>query len=213
MDNFLYELGSASKVAGFNSVTMKSEAKSNEPSIKSGESKIYDEYSFPLSMDLKFRTGEAYSYQYTDISFNKESLAEKFDIEIPKDAIISKWDLNSKNYSVEQIKKEADFKFKVPAKELPKKLVLNKIIRQEGPVPAFTVIYERRPYFLYITEFKDYGVSLAPTGRGIRLKSGKKGELILGPHSNSYSFSFAGIRFILYGNITLDELLRVADGI
>ncbi|MEK7357566.1 MAG: hypothetical protein AAB250_14025, partial [Bdellovibrionota bacterium] len=141
-----YELGGTGKVANLPTVELRFKAKTSDAFTSNGTSKVYDEYSFPLASDLTFRGPQKYSFEFKEITFNSKTFSMPT-AKIPSDAIVSKWDMDSKAYTEEAAKKEAGFGFVLP-RTLPQGLVLSKIIRQEGPIPAFTASYRNTPYSL-----------------------------------------------------------------
>lgn len=211
LDRYRYEVEGKSEVAGQPAISSSFESRSGNSWVGSGDIQVYDELSFPLGMKMLFKSGGKYEYRYESIAFNPEIPQSAFDFMIPKDAIVSRWDLNAKSYTPEQASAELGAKFRLPT-QLPRQLRLHKLIRQAGPVPAFTALYEKRPYFLNLTLFKDYGTSLVPAGFGLRLKDKKGGDLILGPRSSTYSFVSAGMQYVASGNLPLEEFLDVVEG-
>lgn len=212
LESYDYQLGGNYKIAGYPAVQVDFKAKTNRSLVSKGGSRVFDDYSFPLWTSLDYRNGRTYSYVFRDIKFN----TEKFDLprlEVPTDAIVSDWDLASKGVSEAEARKDAGFGFRLP-KSLPMNLKLEKIIRQKGPVPAFTAQYGARPYSLSVITFKDYGVSLVPGGRGLKVTIGKsEGRLIPNPHMSSLSFASEGAQYVLVGNVPEEALIAVANEI
>ncbi|MES3037023.1 MAG: outer membrane lipoprotein carrier protein LolA [Bdellovibrionota bacterium] len=212
VDSFHYTMGPKSKLAGHPVIQMEFRAKSDHLFIANGESKIYDEYSMPLATELHYRDGNDYGYSFSEIKFNAESITLPKPA-IPADTIVSEWDMNSKGLTEENLKAQAGIKVRLP-KNLPNGLKLNKIIKQAGPVPAFTALYEKKPYSLSVIFFKDYGISGIPSGRGLKVNTGKiKGRLLPNPHVSSYSFIDRGIQYVLIGNIPVEGIVEVAKEI
>jgi hypothetical protein len=159
-----------------------------------------------MKTELRFKNGVTYSNSFKEIQFNSPSLSLP-DFSIPPDTIVSDWDLNSKSYSETEIKNEVTIKYHLP-QTLPRGLKLTKIIRQKGPIPAFTALYENPPYALSVMFFKNFGMSLIPQGRGLKIPVGPiKGELIPNPHVSTYSFIQDDVQYILIGNIQMDQIL------
>jgi outer membrane lipoprotein-sorting protein len=204
-----YELGRTSTVAGYPVIDINFKARHPDSAVMNGTTQVYDQYSFPLSAFIKFTGGADYSFTFTKISFNEGKELPK--LEIPRDAIISEWDLNSKSYTEAELKKEAPFKFTLPQ---PKDMKLARIIRQTGPVPAFTAMYENHPYTVSVIMLRNYGINLVPTGRGIKMEAGTvTGELIPNPHVNTFSFIKGEAQYILVGNVPVETILAMAKEI
>jgi hypothetical protein len=212
MQNYEYELGSSSKILAYTVNELMFRNKSHSPQVQSGSSKIYDDLSFPISGDLSFRDGQKYSFAFTQIEFNKPISEEHFAIPEQKADVVSEWSFHSPSLTFTDAKAHANFKFGLPTK-LPDGFVLKKIIKQKGIVPAFTAMYVNPPYFLNIVSFKNYDLRLVPTGRGIHIKGKSAGELLPNPHLSSYSFSKAGISYVLSGNVSIDDLLMTAESL
>lgn len=208
---FTFEIGGKSQVAGLPVVELRFKAKGDSV-IASGVNQVYDEYSFPLAGSMTFLSGKKYSHEFKSAHFN-ESASKAPALEIPKDAIVSEWDLNSKSYSAAEAAREAKsagFEFGLP-KSVPSGLEQVKIIRQKGPIAAFSTIYRNAAKSLAVMAFKDYGVKPAPA-RGVKMTIGKiEGRLLPNPHMNSYSFTKGSTSYVLTSNVSIDELIAIAN--
>lgn len=213
MEMYVYELGKEKQVAGLKTIELKFGPKVPSTGLVSGgSSQIYDEYSFPLAGDLFFGK-HRYSYRFKEIKFNEKKNEKGFSFPIPKDTIISDWDLSSPAVPEAEVKSSAGFKFNLPT-ELPRKMSLSKIIKQKGPIPAFTAIYEKHPYFMNIVFFKNYGFSAAPKGRGIKIQAGPvSGELVPNPHISSFSFIAGDTQYIITGNVSAEAIVATGTSI
>jgi outer membrane lipoprotein-sorting protein len=213
MDHYHYEITRTGSVAGFKTEQMEFKAKDPKAIFASGSTQIYDPISFPMSGIFRWKNGGEYSFRFTKFRFNESNIKIAKPV-VPSDVTYSRWDMNSKSFTLAEMKAASNFKCKLPsdlAGSLPRQMSLRKIIRQEGMVPAFTLLYEKKPYFLNLTVFKDYGISGIPEGRGLPLKTGKKGALITGPHSTFYSFVSGGTQYILVGNLPFEEILELSE--
>jgi len=206
MNRYQYELGDAGKILTYKVIELKFGAKDSSAIIHGGRNLIYDEFSFPLSGELALKDNLHYSYSFDSIEFNKPISDDRFNFDNYKADILSEWDFGQP--SLEQAKTQANFPFHLP-KYIPQKFALSKILRQKGEVPAFMSVFESRPFFIYVTSYKDYGLNLVPTGRGIPLN----GNLIINPHLSSYSFSRKGVQYTLSGNVSVEELVKMGDSL
>ncbi|MES2963471.1 MAG: hypothetical protein V4760_06245, partial [Bdellovibrionota bacterium] len=208
--NFEYQIGGSSKVAGLSVVELKFKAKNEKAVIKSGTSRVHDEYSFPLAGSMTFANGAKYGYEFKKVEFN--STKKRGALVVPSDAIVSEWDLDSKAFSESEASKEAKqagFDFKLPTL-VPAGLKLTKVIRQKGPIAAFTALYRNGAKSLTVMSFKNFGVGEAP--RGVKLGAGKiAGRLIPNPHLNTYSFTSGRTSYVLTSNVSIDDLIGVAE--
>ena len=211
MDHFNYELGRKSKVLGFEIVDLLFRAKQEDLLVHSGISRVYDELSFPLAGELTFKGGQKYLYSFDSIEFNNATPVDRFAISKSSAETMSFWDVNASGLSDGEVEKEANFKF-VLSQKIPAGFHLKKIIKQKGAVPAFSAIYEKRPFFIFVTSFKDYGFSLIPAGRGIHIGGKESGELLPNPHLSSYSFVHNEVQYNVTGNIPIDQLVQISEG-
>ncbi|HVK62101.1 MAG TPA: hypothetical protein VM432_11140 [Bdellovibrionales bacterium] len=204
-----YELGKISSEAGYPVIEVRSTERRPDAAIASGSSNVYDKFSFPISATAKFKNAGDYGFKYTSIQFNEAIDLPK--VKIPKDAIVSEWDAKSKSFTEAEAVKDAGFKFNLP--KLPE-WKLARIIRQTGPVPAFTAMYDAGPFKLSVVVSRNYGMSLIPTGRGLKVPVGKvTGALIPNPHVNSYSFIHGETQYVLSTNGPIELILEAAKSI
>jgi outer membrane lipoprotein-sorting protein len=195
-----FSLGGSSKVARLPVIELRFKPKVKSIVVESGRSQIYDEYSFPLKVELATSAGD-YSSTFTDIHFNDSAAAPV--AKIPGDAIVSDWDYNSKSYELKDAQKEAlkaGFHFDPPKTNL----VLIKIIRQKGPIAAFTAFYADRTHLLTVMAFKNY--EIPHTARGLNISGGR---LNLNPHMSTFTFTRADTNYILSSNLPVDELVSL----
>jgi hypothetical protein len=132
---------------------------------------------------------------------------EKFAIPTKQADILSEWDFGSKGLTEAEAKKKANFKYSL-LKTIPPDFQLSKIIHHKGPVPALLAIYEKRPYFLYVTTLKEYRFSLAPLGRGVHVNDG---FLTPNPHLSSYTWVKDGVVYGAVGNVSVDDLVKLKE--
>jgi outer membrane lipoprotein-sorting protein len=199
---FNFTLGAYSKVATQKTIALNFKSKVKDSALLSGSSQIYDTYSFPLATDLNFATGAKYAFVYNQISFNDG--AQPPLQKIPAEALKSEWDFNSKSYSLKDAQveaKNAGFQFELPKSEM--KLV--KIIRQNGPLAAFTAFYAEGPNVLSVMAFKNY--NLPHVARGLKIGPGR---LSPNPHMSTYAVTKGETNYIYSSNLPIDALLAAA---
>lgn len=176
---FTYTLGSYSKVAGLETIELRFKGNGL---VTKGLSQIYDPYSFPLATNLEFANA-SYSLTFSSIEFNKGTKPPVKTI--PSDALVSDWDYNSKSIALPDAQKE--LAFKLPKTDLP----LVKIIRQKGPIPAFTAYYAKGPHLLSVLVYKNYGMKTAE--RGVKVAGGR---LRPGPHLSTFSIARGDLNYV-----------------
>jgi outer membrane lipoprotein-sorting protein len=208
LNNFEYELGGKSKVAGFETVDLGFKAKTDQNILREGQTKIFDEFSFPLAGRLQFRQAPEYRYSFDQIEFNPQLGAKQFEISTNSAEAISEWNFDQSCLTEKEAQKAANFPLKVSS-TLGDGFELKKIMRQKGVVPAFLVTYEKYPYFVHVISVKDYGLSLIPEGRGLPMPTVGGGRLIPNPHLSTYTVIKDGVQLIFISNVTPDHLMRL----
>lgn len=211
-----YWLGPSSRHAGYDVVELNFKARSEASVVKKGRSLIYDKFSFPLLTSMDFSGGSKYVAKVESIKFNDGTTLPAFSL--PADTIKSEWDLDSETHTLAAASKELDSPVHLPsAKTLETPLgplAMTKIIRQKGPVPAFAAIYDRGPLRLSVLTFRDYGVSLIPLGRGVKIPIGNvKADFFPNAHWNGISFKKDRLLYLVQGNVPLEVLVSTAKEI
>ena len=206
---FRYELGGGGTVAKLPVVNLSYTAKHQGHAHVSGMVQVYDKVSLPLAGKLHFIGGAEYGYRYESVELNTDLAEADFTVALPKNVILSRWDLGSPGVPEPDMRSLANFGIATPT--LPPGFTLERIVRQEGPVPAFTTIYRSGDAWLLLSMWKDLGIAPASEDHGIpvSLPSGK-GRLVVGPAISSYTFSLRGTKYVLTANLPFDELLEVA---
>jgi outer membrane lipoprotein-sorting protein len=210
MENFEYDLGGKGKVAGFETLDLGFKAKTELNPLREGQTKIFDEYSFPMAGRLQFKQTPEYRFVFDSIQFNVEVKSQHFEISTSSAEAVSEWNFESPGISETEAQKKANFPLKIN-KTLGEGFELKKIIRQKGVVPAFLATYEKYPYFVYLISVKDYGLRLIPSGRGLPIPNAGGGHLIPNPHISTFTRIKDGIQIICISNVTPDQLLRLVQ--
>ncbi|MES2854478.1 MAG: hypothetical protein V4692_01390 [Bdellovibrionota bacterium] len=204
-----YELGKTGSVAGHPTIEVKFNTRNPESIVVSGNSYVFDKFSFPLSSSLKYVGGANYGIVFKSIEFNNVKTIPE--LKIPDEALLSEWDTMGKSYTEAEVRKSTGLKFHIPN---PQGMKLTKIIKQAGMVPAYTVLYDGYPFSISMMVFRNYGVSLVPGGRGLKVPAGTiNGELIPNPHVNTYSFIHGEAQYVIMGNVPAERILAMAKEI
>lgn len=204
-----YDMGDSGTVAGLPVVTLDYTAKHKGAVHPSGSVQVYDKYSFMLAGELRFANSVRYSFHFDQMMFNPVLDDRLFDAALPKNVILARWDMSSTGIPEPEMRESANFDYTLPAK-LPAGFVFDRIVRQEGPVPAFTVVYRRGAQFVFLSLFRDTGLRPASEEHGIKVK---RGRLLISPTLSSYTFTTKGTMYIFTSNLPFDELLALADQI
>ncbi len=171
------------------------------------------EFSFPLKVDL-LTTDDAvvYSIEYENILFNSGIDEKEFRFKFPPETTVVKWNLESKNHTLSQIKRNINFKLKLP-ENLPEGMELKKIIKAPGIIPATCLIYYDGLYYLMLTEIKDYGLP-GSKPRGIAVGDiSRNARLNLFGESSIISWTKKGVNLTLTGNMSYSDMLSIAENI
>ncbi|HUB08211.1 MAG TPA: hypothetical protein VMB50_14480 [Myxococcales bacterium] len=170
----------------------------------------YDKYSVFLSGDMHFAGGASYAFWYDRVAFNEPIDDATFHLDLPPSTIVTHWDLGGPDVPELQAREGSNFPLEIPAAP-PRGLSRSRIVRVDGPVPAFTLVYRSDPYYLLLTEYKDLGIRLAAAEIGLPLAAGRhRGKLLIAPLSSTYTFRENGMVYQLSGNVALEDLVAFA---
>jgi outer membrane lipoprotein-sorting protein len=211
INNFDFTFGKATSIANLPVITLVHKSKSDYLWNRSGKTMIYDTYSFPLAGEIHFKGDHRYEYQYLNISFNMDFTDQIFEVPLSRNTIISDWDLNASPLSLTKMRAKANFQFSEP-KDYILGLKRDRIIEQNGMVPAFALLYKKDPYFIIITMIRDYGFGTNDI-YGIPIQSSKKGRLILSSILSSFSFIHKEVIYTITGNLSFEDIIAIADTI
>ena len=193
MKIFNFSLGRLGKIAGRDVIELRAVPK-RESIINSGESQIFDEYSFPLKSVLAFKGGQTAKYEFTDITMNQKFVLPK--AEIPKGVFKLEWDFSAASVA----DNEKDIQFQ--DLKLEKKLK-----RDTGEILCY---YKNGAQYLSVIRYKNLGVP--PRARGISVKVGSRSAFLLpGPLSNMLTVSDKETTWIYSSNLLADDLIAFAS--
>lgn len=136
------DLGDSSHVAGHATNAVSYVAKATDNPNRKSSYQVYDKFSLPLSGEIHFAGKVDYGFRYDSIAFNQPLDDSLFSMAVPPSTIVTHWDLDGPNLTVEQAKEQANFPLVVPA-ALPEGYALQRLVRVDGPVPAFTFVYRK----------------------------------------------------------------------
>jgi outer membrane lipoprotein-sorting protein len=204
-----YHLSGNTKVAGLATVTLWHNAKAQNSWNRRGWTKVYDNYSFAVAGESEFEGGAKYRYGYERVAFNTKVDRSTFETNIPEGTLISEWDLAAPVWEEERMRKEAKFPVVLPDAN-GMGLERKRIVRAAGPIPAYSVRYQRGAHFVLLTAFASNGVAVPEYGVPIK---GGAGRLILGPVVSSFSFVHEGTYYVLLGNVPYEELIGFSQKI
>lgn len=212
MDTYQFKLGRTALRSGYDSIGMSFTAKNKDSFIKSGQTFVYDDLAFPMFHKVDFKDGQSYSHNFENIKFNVPIPEDKFKFTLPANAIMSEWDLKSKNYSLKEATDESGLQLKSP-KVLFRGLKLDKIIRQKGLVPAFNFIYKSKPYFMYVAVVKDMKAKFIPQGPAVTIKSRDQGQMLFFSNIVTCTFILDDAIYTVTSNLPAEELIEVINSI
>ena len=191
MKAFTFTLGPLGKVADRAVIELRSKPKGSSV-IASGESQIFDEYSFPLKSVVVFKNGQNAKFEFTDIAFN-----EKFEMpkaKIPSGAFRLEWDFNSPSPAP----KAAEFR----------DLKLEKVLRREtGETLTY---YRNRAQFISLIRYKNLGMPPQPRGVSVKV-AGHDASLLVGPISSMLMLTDGDTTSFYSSNLLVDDLIEFAS--
>jgi outer membrane lipoprotein-sorting protein len=213
-DHFRFDFTGGDKIAGLTTIGMRYRARLNDWFVPGGTTQVYDKYSFSIAGTTLFYGAARYAWQFKDIAFNQIISDDKFDLQLPKNVVLSRWDMASTPLTDKDVREQANFEVsQLPA---PAGLPRERIIREAGPVPAFTEIFRSGPHFLFHTMYRDTGLRPTPVEHGVPVTSptgGRRGHLLVTPTLSYFGYTHKGTRHILIGNIPVEDLVAQADRI
>ncbi len=211
-ETFRYSLGGGGTVAQLPVVALHYKAKQQPALSPWGVTQVYDKYSFALAGVMQFVGNAQYEFRFDEMKFDEPAEDGRFALNLPKNVILSRWDMSSTGLPEQEMREQANFELSLP--RLPAGFALERIVRQEGPVPAFTIVYRRGGQFLFLSVWKDLGLRPTPETHGVPVPLGDKhGHLVVGPTVSSYSVSHRGTMYVLMGNLPFDQVLQFASEI
>lgn len=207
--HYRYALGGASKVARHPVVELDATPLTSDAAHPRVTTQVYDKFSFPLAGTLRWKDA-TYSYRYDDITFDAPIYDAELAVPLPPDTLIARWDMAAPSLTLDQVRAQAGFEFALPAmKHAP-----DRIVRQAGPVPAFTLFYKQGPQQALISIFRDPGVRPASEDHGVPVRVGdKRGHLVVGPTVSTYTFTLRGTMYVVTANMPFDALLEMVSTI
>lgn len=153
---------------------------SNSPFSFQWRAQVEPNYAFALQTIMLKDGNERYRIEYKSIEFQKPISDKEIAFRFPAGATVAEYDLAGKNYSLKEASALANFRLRLPI-ESPL-FPLKKIIRAQGIIPAFTLVFETLPYQTYYTQVKDYGLNLVP----------ERGLVLAGKNKRKYRINYAG---------------------
>ena len=125
---------SGDKIAGLSTtVGMRYRAKRNDWFVPGGTTQVYDRYSFALAGTTLFFGAAHYGWKYREITFNGDIPDDKLTLDLPKNTIVSRWDLASAALSDKDVREQANFD--VAFAPPPNGLSRERVVREAGPRP------------------------------------------------------------------------------
>ncbi len=169
------------------------------------------DYSFPLKLEMYKDNKLFYAFHFESIVYNKKQSIER-DYSFPGGTVVATWDMTSKGYSISAIKKGLNFKLKVPC-SLPKRMVLKKIVRAKGVIPAACLIYCSDIHYILLSEVRDYGIiKIRPKGIVIPSIDTTARLLLLGDIS-TITWKDRGVSLTLTGTLPYQEMIDIAKNV
>jgi outer membrane lipoprotein-sorting protein len=206
-----YDLGASGHVAGLPVVTLQYTARRKGFIHPTGSLQIYDQYSFPLAGEMSFGGDARYAFRFQQMTFNCPLDDSLFALPLPDGTVVSRWDLTAAGVSEAQMRTEAGFQVALPAR-MPPGFALDRIVRLDGPVAAYTAIYRRAHHFLLVSLFRDMGLRPASEEHGVPVEvAGRRGRLVLNPVASTYAFAQHGTSYIVTSNLPFEEMLAAVS--
>ena len=203
------DIGDSGHASGHPTVALTYTAKRPDTLQRKSTFSVYDKFSIPVAGEMHFAGGADYAFHYDSIDFNQPVDDATFQLNLPPATLITHWDLDGPNVPPADAKAQANFPLTLP--DPPDGLLQTRVVRVDGPLPAYTVVYRSDPHYLLLTEYKDLGIRLAAAEIGVPLTVGKhQGKLLLAPLSSTYTFRENGVVYQVFGNVPFEDLLAFA---
>ena len=175
------------------------------------KSKLFIDYDYSLLMkgDFYFRDGSVLSLENKSIEFNDENFLLSKPDSSPTATQLS-WNLNQQGISAGQLKKTISFSPAWPDVDLRRwQLEQPSYHVSEQGHEAVAMHYQNEHYFLLVTADRRSQGDLT-AGATIGLDNEIQGRLLQSPSLNSIQLQRAGVRYQLFSNIHLEDLLAIA---
>ncbi len=205
----IYEprIGNRFNIAGHSGTEVSYPARRQRRFVFNARAYIHEPFSFPLKSQLLVRGGPVYDATYSRVVFNRNIPDETFQFKFPEGTTVARYDLGGPSVTA------ADLQAALPRGKAPAALwniPLTKIVRVDGVVPGFALLYRKSPFTITFSMVKDFGIELIPP-RGMRV-SGKRPYLVnfFGTSALVY-FLADDVHYLLAGNVPYEELLTVAE--
>jgi outer membrane lipoprotein-sorting protein len=200
----------ADRTAGYSTLGFKYTAKGKSTPVRVATYSTYDRFSIPLAGEIHFADNHEYAFHYETVEFDKTIDPKVFSLDVPPNAIVSRWDLAGPNVSLEDARKQSNFDLE-PPQTPPPSFHLDRTVRIDGAIPAFCFIYRDGPKMFLVFESRDYGARPVSLEHGIPVAVGKaQGRLVLSPTWVSLTFSRRGVVHYVLANVPFEGVLRTA---
>ncbi len=171
-------------------------------------------YSMPLKAEV-YHSGPGiwYGFEYREISVNQAGNAPAWPKGFPENTSVAVWDFSDPSVTPEQAKKALSADLLQP-RDPGFSMERKRIVMARSMAPAVAMVYAGGPYYVLVTQMKDYGLVDPAGDRGLAVPSLPKGARLHFFGENSViSWTQNGSFITVTGNLPYFEMIGVAKSI
>lgn len=200
LDNYFYGLGPVRDVAGLPTVQLDQRARGSNQLVQYALSRVYDNYSFPMSGQVTLRGGAKLDYRWQKILFNDNANVLPPVPVLPASTMTAVWDLGWPAST------PADVTARVPkALPFPEKfggIARERLIIHPEALPAVAAWYRDTNYYLLVTASRDTGWNPFSAEYGMSVPLGSTtARLVISPLNSNWSFRRDGVLYTVMTNL------------
>ena len=170
---------------------------------------VYGEFAFALET-AAYRSGrEVYRLRFDRAHFMPALDSQNFAFRFPSGTTLGEYDLAGNNLTPAAAKAGANFALRIP--EPREGFALNRIVRGNGLIPAYTLYFENLPYQTFYTQVRDYGLKLVPE-QGLKVAGKRQYRVQFAGSFRSVWYLEKGVYHTVVSSRPLSEVLEWLEG-
>ncbi len=206
IDAYLYGLGPVKEVSGKPTIQVDQRARNASQLVQSSLTRVYDEFSFPLSGQLTVRGGARLDYLWQAITFNDDTALPAPPV-LPASTLLIQWDL------AWPARTPAEISARVPkAVVFPETfagIARERLLLHPEAVPAVGALYHDENYYCFITASRDVDWTPFQNDYGLPVPlDDLKARMTISAVNTSWSFRRDGVRYEVLSNAHPERIYR-----
>ncbi|MBU2488151.1 MAG: DUF4367 domain-containing protein [Proteobacteria bacterium] len=171
-------------------------------------------YSMPLKAEI-YNSGPGiwYGFEYKEVSVNKATGTPAWPKGFPENTSVAVWDFSDPSVTPEQAKKALNADLALP-RAPGFSMECKRIVMARSMAPAVATVYTGGPYYVLITQMKDYGIVDPAGDRGLAVPTLPNGARMHFFGENAViSWTENGSSITVTGNLPYFEMIGVAKSV